>query len=219
VNNNFRYLLIALLVFLAGVPLAFDLNILPAGAIRLLGFSMLLVIGIWSLRKSGRIFHFAIGLVTTGIAMNILNTLYASSFLFIGSQFSMLAFLMLATVAASRQVAVGTNMSVNRIVGAICIYLLLGVIWSILYALIEFAVPGSFSGLTGQGVVNWHPDWMYYSFITLTTLGYGDITPLSFSARALSYMEAIVGQFYIAVMVAGLVSAYITAKTNDHSDN
>jgi len=211
-------LLIALLIFLAGVPLAYDLKILSDGAIRLTGFSMLLAIGIWSLRNSGQVFRWAMGFVVVGIALNIFHAVNDSSIVLLSSQLSLLAFLLLATSAAARQVAVGTNISVNRIIGAICIYLLLGVIWSILYALIEHAVPGSFKGLTEQVVPDWHPDWMYYSFVTLTTLGYGDITPLTFSARALSYMEAIVGQFYIAVMVAGLVSAYITAKAGQTTD-
>jgi len=219
VNNNFRYLLIALLFFLAGVPLAYDLRMFSNGTIRLIGFSALLAIGIWSLRKSGRLFRWAMGFVVAGIALNILHALNASSVVLLSSQLSLLAFLLLATWSAGRQVAVGTNMSANRIVGAICIYLLLGVIWSIFYALIEFAVPGSFKGLTETVAANWHPDWMYYSFVTLTTLGYGDITPVTFSARALSYMEAIVGQFYIAVMVAGLVSAYITEKTGQTTDH
>lgn len=53
---------------------------------------------------------------------------------------------------------------------------------------------------------------MYYGFVTMTTLGYGDITPLTSTARALSIAEAITGQFYTAVLVAGLVSAYISSK-------
>ncbi len=63
-----------------------------------------------------------------------------------------------------------------------------------------------------QGGSSWSPDWIYYSFVTLTTVGYGDMLPLTFSARALSYIETIFGQFYLAVLVAGLVSAYLSSK-------
>jgi uncharacterized membrane protein len=90
---------------------------------------------------------------------------------------------------------------------------MLGVIWALCYALLEAMVPGSFKGLTEQAVSsNWNPDWVYFSFVTLTTLGYGDISPLSYSARSLSYFEAIVGQFYLAVLVAALVGAYLSEK-------
>ena len=127
-------------------------------------------------------------------------------------------FLFLATFNAFRQVAVGNDISPNRIVGAICVYLLLGVIWSIAYSIVEFSQPGSFKGLTELLSPLWSMDWIYFSFVTITTLGYGDITPLTQTARSLSFAEAIVGQFYIAVLVAGLVSAYISAK-QDNSDS
>jgi hypothetical protein len=114
-----------------------------------------------------------------------------------------------------RQVAVGTEINPNRIVGAICVYLLLGVMWSAIYMTIEFFQPGSFRGLTDVTSPVWNPDWIYFSFVTITTLGYGDITPLTQTARSFAFAEAIVGQFYIAVLVAGLVSAYISARQSN----
>ena len=82
-----------------------------------------------------------------------------------------------------------------------------------MYSLVETAMPGSFAGLVDQAANSkWNPDWIYFSFVTLTTLGYGDILPLTFSARSLAYFEAIVGQFYLAVLVAGLVGAYLSEK-------
>jgi len=59
-------------------------------------------------------------------------------------------------------------------------------------------------------------DFVYYSFVTLTTLGYGDIVPLSATARSLVYMEAIFGQFYIAILVAGLVSIHISNQSRNN---
>jgi len=58
----------------------------------------------------------------------------------------------------------------------------------------------------------WDSEWLYFSFVTMTTLGYGDILPVSAAARGLAYMQAIVGQFYIAILVAGLVSAYVSNR-------
>jgi hypothetical protein len=205
-------LLIALLIYLLAVPFAFDLQLFPHGIIRATGFSALLAIGILSLRNSGRTFRIAITFVVVGIVLNVLDAALGHSIYLLGSLLLMLAFLMLATFASVKQIAAANVISANRIVGAICVYLLLGVIWSVLYALLEFALPGSFAGIAAQGGSSWTPDWIYYSFVTLTTVGYGDMLPLTYSARALSYMETIFGQFYLAVLVAGLVSAYLSSK-------
>lgn len=212
-KNNFSYLLAALLIFLIGVPVAIDLHLFSAGIIRAIGFSALLAIGLWSQRSSGRSFSAAVAFVIVGIVLNMLFA-YNSQVVFLyGSTLAMLAFLFLATGKAMRQIAIGNNLSANRIIGAVCVYLMLGVIWALCYALLETIVPGSFEGIAEHAAsASWNPDWVYFSFVTLTTLGYGDILPQTFSARTLSYFEAIVGQFYLAVLVAGLVGAYLSEK-------
>jgi hypothetical protein len=212
-KNDFSYLLVALLVFLIGVPIAIDLHLLSPEIIRAIGFSALLAIGLWSLRSSGRTFSAAAAFVVAGIILSVLFAYNDQLAFRIGSTLAMLAFLLLATSEAMQQIAKGNNISANRIVGAICVYLMLGVIWALSYALMEATIPGSFKGLTVQATSSsWNPDWIYFSFVTLSTLGYGDITPLTYTARALSYFEAIVGQFYLAVLVAGLVGAYLSEK-------
>ncbi len=56
---------------------------------------------------------------------------------------------------------------------------------------------------------------MYYSFVTITTLGYGDLTPLKPMVRTLAYLEAILGQFYVAILVAWLVGMYLSSKNQN----
>ena len=95
----------------------------------------------------------------------------------------------------------------RRIQGAIAVYLLLGFIWAQAYELVTLWHPGAFTGaVDGSGSL----PWTYYSFVTLTTVGYGDISPVSPATRTLAWMEAITGQFYLAVIVAGLVSVLAT---------
>lgn len=211
-NTNFSYLLVALLILIIGVPIAYDLELISLPLSRVLGVSSVLAIGVGSLRGSGRLFHVGIFLVVSGIVLSVLSVAGDNDTLHFISQLTLFVFLLLATFNAMRQVAVGNEINPNRIVGAICIYLLLGVMWSIAYSALEYLQPGSFKGLTELATPTWNPDWIYFSFVTITTLGYGDITPLTQTARSLSFAEAIVGQFYIAVLVAGLVSAYISAK-------
>jgi voltage-gated potassium channel len=103
----------------------------------------------------------------------------------------------------------------DAIFGAVCGYLLLGIIWTLLYSAVETASPGSFGiqattsgGIDpprlGRGALS------YYSFITLATVGYGDVTPATPLARTLAWIEAITGQFYLAILVAGLVGFKVT---------
>ncbi len=211
-NNNFSYLLIALLIFIIGVPITYDLELISMRVSRVVGITCVLAIGIWSLRGLGKLYSIGMLVAVVGIVVNILSFVRESDALHITSHVFLFVFLSLAIFNTMRQVAVGTEINPNRIVGAICVYLLLGVIWSIFYLVIEFFEPGSFRGLTEAASPAWNPDWIYFSFVTITTLGYGDITPLTQTARSFAFAEAVVGQFYIAVLVAGLVSAYISAR-------
>ena len=93
------------------------------------------------------------------------------------------------------------------IMGAICVYFLIGLAWAFIFFTLELFQPGSFQMPQGQGIDLSH--FSYYSYVTLTTLGYGDITPISNQARSLALLEAIMGQLYIAILVAKLVGTHI----------
>ena len=110
------------------------------------------------------------------------------------------------------------RVSKDKIYGAICVYLLLGMLWANLYGILEIAEPGSFSfpERTSPATMVEQSDYRdmeqnfsYYSYVTLTTLGYGDITPVSHRARQLSWLEALFGQLFIAVTIARLVGSEI----------
>jgi hypothetical protein len=93
------------------------------------------------------------------------------------------------------------------IMGAICVYFLIGLAWAFIFFTLELFQPGSFQMPQGQGIDLSH--FSYYSYVTLTTLGYGDITPISTQARSLALLEAIMGQLYLAILVARLVGIHI----------
>lgn len=209
---NFAYLLVALIVMLIAFPLADDLNLTNAPLVRGLVFSSLLVIGIWSLNGGGRYFTTGMGFVITGVVLNVLAITINSQLLHYGALLALIGFLLVAIAFTLKTVAVGRDISINRLVGAVCVYLLLGVIWAMFYTLIELFMPGSYSGFSPMQGQGWDSEWLYFSFVTMTTLGYGDILPISGMARSLAYLQAVFGQFYIAVLVAGLVSAYIADR-------
>lgn len=101
----------------------------------------------------------------------------------------------------------------DSIFGAVCGYLFLGLAWSMSYLMIETFQPGSFrisELLCTPGEQSRSYVLIYYSFVTLTTVGYGDVTPISPTTRTLAWIEALTGQFYLAIIVAGLVSMLAT---------
>jgi voltage-gated potassium channel len=124
-------------------------------------------------------------------------------------------FLVFVAVMILRAVLIQGSISLDSIFGAICAYLLLGMAWGSLYSVIEVLQPGSFQA-TGEMADALESEeargsvLIYYSFVTLTTVGYGDITPVFPPARTLSWLEAMMGQFYIAVLVAALVGIRVS---------
>jgi hypothetical protein len=99
----------------------------------------------------------------------------------------------------------------DRVRGAIAAYLLLGLVWTFAYVLIERFSPGAIRATEGAASNN-NAHFAYYSFVTLTTLGYGDIVPVHPLARSLAIGEALVGQLYPAILIARLVSLQISSK-------
>ena len=94
---------------------------------------------------------------------------------------------------------------------AIIIYLLMALMWSFAYMVLEVIVPGSFS-MRESGLDVSQFVFLYYSFVTITTLGYGDITPVTHQAGALTILEAIVGQIYLVVLVSFLVGMFVSRR-------
>jgi voltage-gated potassium channel Kch len=95
----------------------------------------------------------------------------------------------------------------DAIFAAFCAYLLMAVAWAGAYVVIDALAPGSFRLADGSGDLSL-PSAMYFSLVTLTTLGYGDISPVGELAQRLAVLEAFSGVLYVAVVVSRLVSAY-----------
>jgi len=143
----------------------------------------------------------------------------ASRVLLVGANLLAACFFAFALYQILRAILV-RQASGDAIFGAVCGYLLLGIVWSLLYSAVETASPGSFAvpASGGADVAGARPDrgdLSYYSFITLATVGYGDVTPSTPLARTLAWMEAVTGQFYLAVLVAGLVGFKVTQALKD----
>lgn len=102
------------------------------------------------------------------------------------------------------------NVDTNTLLAAICIYFSLAIVWGMFYGLIDFFEPGSFDVINQNPTSNLIHDYMYFSFVTLTTVGYGDVRPLGVEVRSVAVMEAFIGQIYLTVLVARLVGLHIS---------
>ncbi|HSR13569.1 MAG TPA: potassium channel family protein [Thermodesulfobacteriota bacterium] len=101
------------------------------------------------------------------------------------------------------------EVTADTITGAACAYFLIGLAWSYVYFVLESFSPGSFTFAREDesAVLN---IFIYFSFITLATVGYGDVTPVSSPARSLVVLEAVLGQLFVAITISMLVGSYLS---------
>ena len=171
-----------------------------------------MLIAVWSMeRKRARWLNPKIGMSLVIASLMIGGSILDDYRLAIAQLVIVISFLSLTTFLAWRQVMFSGHVDRNKIVGAICIYMLIGVVWAFAYLLVEALFPGSMNGLDHREWQHNLEDMIYYSMVTLTTLGYGDITPDQPLVRFLAYMESITGIFYTTVLVASLIGVRLAA--------
>ena len=212
-EKRFTLLLIVLLALFLVQPI-FSGNQKILTLLSDLVFSILIGTTTYALSTRRQYMIFALLLGLPAIILRWLYWIYLEQYLWVASYLlgiSILLFCIFELFSFIMQVKKVSQHTVNT---AICIYLLLGVAWGMAYIVLETLAPGSF---TLAELVN-EPqalimEMQYYSIVTLTTLGYGDITPVTPWAKNLSALEAVIGQVYLTVLVARLVSLN-TAQVN-----
>lgn len=112
------------------------------------------------------------------------------------------------------------TVTVDHIYGAICAYVLIAMIFAGLYGTLELTYPGSFAGVKA-GMVGDRPwyQFLYFSFTTLSTVGYGDISPVSSPARSFCICQQLVGTFYVAILIARLAGLYPPHEPEANQEN
>ena len=185
-------------------------------------FSLVLILalvgGIWSLHASRRWQLFLLG--TVGLVAGLAVVSRFSAWLvfdYLSLLLMVLLFLGMLRLTAGRVLFHG-RVDANRLAGALSLYLLLGLVWTLMYLVLLTFDPQALEGLVFENWRHAFSDTAYFSFVTLTTLGYGDILPRDPLARFLAYLEAVTGVFYLAIVVASLVSIAIQEARNEHRD-
>jgi len=205
-------ILLALLVIVVFVLPAASTPRVDARFAGDLAFSALLIAGAVATSER-RWIRFAVAvLVAAALLVRwVANAAPADSFA-IGREASTLVTLLAFAAVVAAEVFRRGAVNHHRILGAVAVYLLIGLAWASACELLHVVHPGAFSGaLPAEPVPQ---TWIYYSFVTLTTMGYGDITPVHPVARSLAIAEAVIGQLYLAITLARLVS--LRESASDH---
>lgn len=122
-----------------------------------------------------------------------------------GSTFIMFLLVLLAPIAIIHRIIRHESVGIETILGAICVYVLIAIAFAGIYGAINEAEP---TGFFAQKVEPTNVDFLYFSFITLTTVGYGDLTPGTSTGQVVVTFEAVAGQIFLVTLVARLVSLY-----------
>jgi hypothetical protein len=173
----------------------------------------LLITGVASVTQSRFLRTVALVLATIVLIFNILHQNFPNK-TFTGCwYFSIVMFYCLLIIILIHQVYRDGPVTRHRIRGAMAAYMLIGITWTYIYLLISLLIDNAFSFPPSTAA---HPDaptvqstLVYYSFVTLTTLGYGDTVPIHPVARMFAILEALIGMLYPATMLARLVSLEI----------
>ncbi|MCL6621207.1 MAG: potassium channel family protein [Syntrophobacterales bacterium] len=203
--------LTGLLIFFLGYFIVLNsLSDFGVGRIlALICFSLIIITGVVTTFRQRWLSFFVILLAVVLLALNWLEEFRPGRALALASHGLSLIFLATLLAVVIAQVFQEGPVTGHRIRGAVTIYLLLGVLWAIMYQLIALIFPQAFrlpAALPAGDPEALRRELTYFSFITLTTTGYGDITAVHPVARTLVMLEALAGQLYPAIVLAWLVS-------------
>ncbi len=205
-GSKFLLLFVAIVLSLALRP--FLEGSFKALALSAVFFSLILLACIYSVSRNHGHFLFALVLGLPSIFVIWLGVLWHDLSLEIMGAILQVIFWVFIIASILSHLFDVKEVTADTILGAACSYFLIGFAWSFIFFVLESCSPGSFSFPRPRSTG--FSDFIYYSFVTLATIGFGDITPVSNAARSLSILEAILGQLFMATLIAILVGSYLS---------
>ena len=203
-----HYLLASiLLVFFIG-PVAFDYGLLSIVNLEIL-FLLILIFSIFLHQHDTKLFKVTV----VSLIIILINILFFDNNQSVSQYFLKILIVSITIVELFKEIFKTKIIDSHIISSAISIYVLVGIFWYLLFMFLLMIDPDSFD------IRNFNPemvsiDMIYFSFTTLTTLGYGDITPVSYTAKMWSITEAMMGVMFLAIMISRVVSLFGSKKKN-----
>ena len=212
--GRFTVLLMAILLFLTTQPIFSEHDF--AENVVSVSMSLVLLSALYAFRASRVYFVFALILIVPSLGGRIALLFTSNPTIELVSATSSCLFLAVTVIALISRLFIVRSVTLDTISAGICAYLLTAVAFAYGFAALELRHPGSFSaalfektsGSIAPLVASLH-NFVYYSFVCMTTTGFGDIAPITQGARSLSVMESVFGQLYVAILIARLVSLQV----------
>ncbi len=211
-THRFAILLGSFLLLMLATPF-FETNLI-AGNIGDLLYYIFLAAAAYSVRRS-RFFTLAIILGATAILADLASYFINQKIALVVATSLSSLYLLLIIILILGNVIQQQRVSADTVLGGLCIYIMMGFFWTSLFVNLELITPGSFN----FGIHAHHPDLTrlygllsYYSFISLLSIGFGDIIPISSMAQTLTVLEGLIGRFYLVFYMAYLINLYISRK-------
>jgi hypothetical protein len=182
----------------------------PGPAIFYLVYASMFSVATWFLTGHAGL---RIGAVATGLAVlaaGLANSYTPSAQAALAVYLTSIAYHLVMIAVLVRHTFTAKTVMTDVVLAAAALYLVIGSAFAALFATIEWLAPGSFAA-SSEAAIDWQ-HLLYYSYVTLTTLGYGDITPVGFYAQAMAAFEAVLGVLYTVILLARLVGLHTTAR-------
>ncbi len=210
-DRSLTTMLLLLLIFIFGLVPILSLGKGGQIFIRII-YSIILLAGIASVAKQNKYLIPVTIFAFISLFVSWYSDIDSSTTALIADDFSAIVFnLILAVVILIKTFKPG-EITFHRIEGSIIAYLLVGLIFAFIFHVITlFAGPSTFNNIQGADL----KEFLYYSFVSLTTMGYGDVTPVHPLARSLATLEGLIGQLYPAILIARLVSMEFASRSKN----
>ena len=169
-------------------------------------YALIFVVATWGLVADRRL-RGAVAVCGAAVfAAGIANSYAPSSSFALGVYLASIAYHLVMIVVLARYIFGAKVIMTDVLLSATSLYIVIGSVFAALFALVEWLAPGSFVSSSGTAI-SWQ-QMLYFSYITMTTVGYGDITPLGFYAQSIASFEAITGTLYTVILLSRLVGMH-----------
>jgi voltage-gated potassium channel len=154
----------------------------------------------------------ASGLAIPSVILSWVNLIHPSEVIFVSNAVTTILFMFVCVASILYDVVLRAHVTLETLRGVICAYFMLAFAFAYVYFLIEYMIPGTFmfsrTEVSVFSFTHYISEMLYFSFVTLLTIGYGDIVAVKDVGQTATVLEGVIGQFYVAILVARLVSVY-----------
>ena len=209
-TSRFTILLCALLLFAIINPLFEEIGFQRAQVVLNLSFTFILFSGIFAVSRTRKSFFIVLIMGMIALALMWLKPFLPDWNVELCVKILLAFYFLLIAIIILKSVLQNEKVTWEKISAALCVYLLIGIVWAFFYSIADALDAESF-----KLEQNTFSPFVYFSMITLTSVGYGDIVPITPLARSLAFVEAITGQIYLTVLVSRLVSLHIVHASDN----